>query len=244
MALMRNKIFKLFGPYEKRIDSNKDANGKGTLERYSEAIGNEIDVNLVPLIENLVQNIYDPERLFTRFLDYQEDTRGVLPLSFFRNATDPNAQAQTEWMRRRILRHIDKLHLIRGTKRCYEILIRLFDPSIETILFKEYFQENRYDAERNYDEGYRYDTTICSECPQYSIDLSTQAAGIIVDGTGELLVDGNNESPFLEYTVGMVNGDGTPTDDFIKALKSIVAFNHPIDCHIKYIRYNSTLITF
>lgn len=242
---IKQKIFKLFGPYEKRIDSNKDNNGKGTLERYMEAYGDDIDTNIIPLIENLVQNIFDPEKSFARFLDYHENTRGSVFISFFRGSQNPDEAAKTEWTRRRILKHIEKLTLIKGTKKCYEILLRLFDPTIENITFTEYYQENRYDSDKLYDDANRYDTTICSECPQYSIDITTQAISVIIDGTGDTPIDGNNETPFIDYVGGGSLGSTstTPSEDLIKAIKNIVAFNHPIDCKIKYIRYNDTLIT-
>jgi len=209
---IKDKIFKLFGSYEKRLDSNKDSNGKGTLERYMEAYGDDIDTNIIPLIENLVQNLFDPERLLTRFIDYNEHAKGVGSLFLTVNSSQPNAQAQMEWMRRRILKHIEKFHLIKGTQLCYKLLIRLFDPSVQTVTITEYFKENRYDSNKEYDNNYNYDTSICAECPEYSIDIATQ------------------------------NTSSMPTADFIKSLKTIISYNHPIDCKIRYIKYNATLI--
>lgn len=209
--MLREKIFKLFGPYEKSNDANKDVAGKGTLERYIESYGDDLDTNILPLIDDMTPNLFHPDNLFTRFLDYHEETRGVLPLNFLRNDTDTNTQALNERMRRRVLRIIEKLQNIKGTKLCYTVLIRLIDATVTTITYQEYFIESRYDVHL-YDDDNRYDSSICSECPQYSIDIATAD------------------------TLAL------PTVDIIKAIKSIIAFNHPIDCKIKYIKYNSTTI--
>jgi len=205
------KIFGWFGGYEKIIDANKDVNGKGTFERYMEAYGNDVDTNIIPLIENLTQNIYDPERSMAKFLDYHEGLSGVLPLDFSR--ADPNSQAANEWMRRRLLRHIGKLLLIRGTRKGYDVLIRLIDPTVISITFQEYFTDTRYDTGIRFDDGHYYDAGICNTCPEYSLDIATET-----------------------------NTD-TPTSYIQKAIKSIVAFNHPIDARIRYIKYNDTTIT-
>jgi hypothetical protein len=164
----KDKIFAFLGLNEKLIDSNKDANGRGTLERYIMAFGDDIDTNIVPLIENLVLNTTGIETMFGRFIEPHEGTRGVLPLSFNRGTTDAHTGILNRWMRRRLLLHIEKLTLIRGTKRCYEILLRLADRTITSVSITENFLETRYDVAQ-YDTTARYDTSICSECPRYSI---------------------------------------------------------------------------
>ncbi len=166
----KDKIFSLFGSFEKLTDSNKNVDGKGSLERYIEAYGDDIDTNIIALIENLNQNLIDPELSFARFLDYSEETRGVLPLDFTRgeNAT----QADNEWMRRRILRHIEKLTLIKGTRKVYDVLFRLIAPTITTVTIQEYFTESQFDVD-SFDDSALFDSSICSECPEYSIDIVT-----------------------------------------------------------------------
>lgn len=210
--LFKNKIFSLFSPSEKRMDSNKDVDGKGTLERYMSAFGDDIDTNIVPLIENLTKNTLDIEFLFTRFLDMHEQTRGVLPLSFSRNATDEEEQIRNEWMRRRLLLHIEKLLAIRGTKKCYQLLFRLVDTSITVVTITEIFFENNFDVVL-FDDNKRFDTSICSECPQYNISITT------TEGTTE------------------------PTDYFIQCTRSIVTFNQPIDVKLGTITYNGFTIS-
>ncbi len=175
--LFKDKIFSLLGPNEKRTDSNKNSSGKGTLERYMSAFGDDIDTNIVPLIENLVQNTTDIELMFTRFLDVQEETRGVLPLSFSRGSSDEEERIKDEWMRRRLLLHIEKILAVRGTKKGFQLLFRLIDSTITVITINEAFSENFYD-ESEFDDGLKFDVSICSECPVYSIV-------IVSDGTTE-----------------------------------------------------------
>lgn len=166
----KNKIFGLFGSYEKIIDSNKDVTGKGSFERYMEAYGDDIDTNIIALIENLTQNLIDPELSFARFLDYHEAVRGVLPLDFTRG--EAVSQAENEWMRRRVLRHIEKLVQIKGTRKVYDVLFRLIAPTITVITIQEYFFEYRFDL-HSFDNNSFFDSSICSECPEYSVDIIT-----------------------------------------------------------------------
>jgi hypothetical protein len=54
-------IFSLFG-YEKYYDSNKDIDGKGTHERYQEALVAEYDYYVKPLIDNIFRDVCDIKR--------------------------------------------------------------------------------------------------------------------------------------------------------------------------------------
>ena len=207
-----DKIFGFFGPFEKRQDSNKDNSGRGTLERYMRAFGDDLDTNVIPLIENLSPNLYEPEKMLTPLLDYQEDVRGVLPLFNLKLTASPTDAAKNEWMRRRILRSIDWLRAIKGTKKCYQLLLYLIDPTIVAVATPEYFRDYRYDNNEIYDDIAQYDMSMCSECPQYDILITTTTPS------------------------------ATPTTDFIQSLKNIITFNHPIDCRIRTVRYNSTII--
>lgn len=175
--LFKDIIFSLLGPNEKRIDSHKDAQGRGVFERYMMSYGDDIDTNIVPLIENLNQNTLDVEKLWARYLDYHEQTRGVLPLSFTRGTTDANAQLLNRWTRRRILRHIEKLRAVRGTRKGYELLIRLVDRTVQTVGITEVFFENRYDETR-FDDNKPFDTSICGQCAQYSISIVSDGSAM------------------------------------------------------------------
>jgi hypothetical protein len=58
MGLFEQTIFSYFGGREKRLDVNKDANGKGTFERFNEVIGKDMDT-IYFAIDALCKNTHD-----------------------------------------------------------------------------------------------------------------------------------------------------------------------------------------
>lgn len=192
MFSVETSIFKLFGTYDKRTDINIDVNGKGTLERFNELVGYDIDTNLLPFIDNLLANVYVPKTAFNSFIAYLETGFGVQ--LFF---------DQTITTRRAILGVIQRINSIRGTRRAYTLLFGMLGLSI---VLTESFIVYGFDSPVTFDDDDRvFDSSTCPACTSYSLDIT---------------------------------GPGVVTP-FLPAIRSIIAYNEPINALLRGLTYNT-----
>lgn len=152
-------IFKLFGYQDAVNDVNKDSEGKGTLERYNLALGKDFDAQLLPKIENLLQNVILPSYNDSSYLSYLE--QGVGNAVLFLSDDVPT--------RRKLQRQITRFYEIKGSVRSYEIMFSLigFQATIT-----ETYAEGGFDSSETFDSSNRTFDTFCSLCSTYSIDLT------------------------------------------------------------------------
>ena len=118
-----DNIFSYFTPLDKRLDTNKDVNGKGTLERFNECIGLDMD-EVYPLVNDLLDNLYNPKTCFDRYVPYLESMLGFdidKGLLYLFNTI--------AW-RRVVVQHILHYYTIKGTRRGYEVLFNLIGISL------------------------------------------------------------------------------------------------------------------
>ncbi len=158
--LFVDKIFTYFSRYEKSSDPNKDVNGKGTLERYNEIVGVDIDENLIPFIENLVKNVLEPQKCFANFVAVGEADMGV-DLLLQDNLT----------YRRAILSVVSKLYQIKGTLKGY---YTLFGKLGWSVVITEFFDDEGFDSPFLFDDFLRtFDMSQCPGCSDYSLAITT-----------------------------------------------------------------------
>ena len=118
-------LFERFFPtYWKRTDVNKDAQGKGTMERYVEVMGNELDEMVTPAIDNMLDSLHGASTISERFMGIAEDTIGNQ--LFITNLIA---------LRRKVNQFIIKYQQTRGSLLSYTALFRLlgFSVNIEVI---------------------------------------------------------------------------------------------------------------
>lgn len=152
--IFRTELMKLLPHFYKERDTNKDTNGQGTLERYLESFGMEIDEELIPQIENFV-DIIDPTGADSSFLSHIAYTLGRPP-DFF----DDEAEY------RKLLLTVATIYKWRGTIKSYEAMFGLFGLSIH---ITEHFPEDVfYDMGYTYDADYTWDQ-VCQSCVPYDI---------------------------------------------------------------------------
>ena len=114
----------LFPYYYKDYDTYKDANGKGILERFVEVCSEYFDNEVVPEIDNILDNI-DVDICKDLYLNYLWEFLGEIPYSnTYNNKIYPNPNP------RQVLRYAISLFKIRGTALFYEVLGRLYDTPI------------------------------------------------------------------------------------------------------------------
>lgn len=165
MAIIwKNKLFEYFGAYAKRNDTNKNGLDQGFFERYNMGVGASLDYEITPKIDNFMANLYDPETCLDRYVVYLESMMGynqdnnTLYLSAVIN---PN--------RRNMLKKFRKLCLIRGTKRCYTILLAQLGLAVT---FTENFNQYGFDSPVTFDDPIRRFDMRCDTCSTYELALT------------------------------------------------------------------------
>lgn len=159
MSDFLNKIFpKYFTTYEKRSDTNKDANGKGTLERFNETIGKDIDDNIHPLIDALLYNTIDHKTCMDRYVPFLENEFAV-------TVRISNTLAS----RRAVLAVIQRLTTMKGTAEALRVLFGMMNLSV---VITEYFNYWGFDSSETFDSAVRTFDSSCPACSDYKIELT------------------------------------------------------------------------
>jgi hypothetical protein len=160
MWSLKETIFKLFGPAEKKADVvNRDAQGRGLNERFLRALGAEYDASIVPLLDNFLENCLDPATALARFVPYLEKQMGV-----------NYVVSDSLITRRKLIAWAPRITRLKGTKRSYEILLKLM--GFLTIEIIEHFVPSGFDSELTLDDEARRFDGHCSGCTDYSLKLT------------------------------------------------------------------------
>ena len=173
MFILKDVIFSYFGRTEAVRDSNKDGDGKGTVQRMNEAYAEDFDTNVLTPTQELVQNTIDPRTCSSGFLPYLQFIPGVPYID-----TD-------EAMNRKLVKYSEKFAGIRGTKLALRTIYLNFMGML-TFSITEYWMDWTYDngGVVKYDNtgGYKYDMSKCQQyCSEYSIALTGTPSTLSVD---------------------------------------------------------------
>jgi hypothetical protein len=162
--LFVDKIFNYFSGEDKRTDTNKDVNEKGTLERYNESIGEDIDENIKPLLDYLLANVCEPITCYDRYVPYIESELG------YSQEVDILFLGSTIARRRQVVQKILRYYPIRGSRRGYEVLFNLL--GITLVSLTEYDIICGLDSPLTIDDDDRRLDGCCDVCTRYSLELS------------------------------------------------------------------------
>lgn len=159
----QSTIFNYFTLSDKRLDTYKDSQEKGILERFNECVGNDMD-KIAPMVDNMLENLYMPETCFDRYVPYLESMLG-----FDINKGLVYLFSAMAW-RRKVLKHILRYYHIKGTKKGYQVLFQMLGVSMT---LTEYYNDNGFDSPLTFDAPERvWDMGRCSTCSKYSLDLT------------------------------------------------------------------------
>lgn len=192
MATIKDKIFPLFGAYDSRIDVNKDSNGKGTLERYNEALAEEYDEDFETLVTTIYENVKNPKSGYAKYLSSLELGKGndyILP--------------HTLPIRRDIQLYLKKYWQIKGTAAFLNAILGLGGFAVTVT---ENYADYGFDSPVTFDAVDRKFDLGCGACSQYSVVISR--------------LDGSTEEPsqsewiFIESVIGI----NEPIDTKLKDL--------------------------
>lgn len=164
---LEDKIFTLYGHYDKEVDPYKDANGFGLLERYNRVMGKDFDTNIGPNIDLLIDNTIVPSSMLVRFLGLMEDMLGM-----------PVLMPSNTALRRKLILYAIRLFSIRGTKASYEMLFRFL--GFQNIVIIENVSSSTFDADnslpipqpgRTFDSDTRTFDNTCEPCSTYVVKI-------------------------------------------------------------------------
>lgn len=117
-TFFKNWIFNQFpGPYQES-DPNKNSAKEGTLQRFLQVFGNELDEDFIPYLDN-----------FMDIVDYLKCDDKFLPLIGSILGYPPSINGDNDTYRK-ILAYVVAIYKIKGTKRSYEIMFNLLGFSI------------------------------------------------------------------------------------------------------------------
>lgn len=150
-------FFELLPYYFKKNDSYKDENDEGLLERYLKIFGLELDQEVTPWIENLL-DIVDIKYTDDKYLPLLSGILGFIPsfgLSTYR----------------KILAYAIAIYKCKGTILSYKILFNILGYQV-TVIEQVPKRKTLYDSGFIYDEiiPEQYDTE-CQRCSYYFLIL-------------------------------------------------------------------------
>lgn len=154
---LKNIIFSLYPPMDKRKDVNKDANGYGTMERFNRMVADDFDIEILPYLGTILENTLIPETALQKFFIHIEDSLGVGSIS---DDFD---------IRRRFLMNLIPYLKIKGTKKSYISMFQILGFDSATIT--EQFINYSFDSPTTFDDIDRTFDMSCYGCSWYSIDL-------------------------------------------------------------------------
>ena len=159
---LKERIFGMFFTlFDKVQDANKNAENKGTLERYCELIGEDLDDNLIPFIDNAHDNLIVPLTMLQRYIADREISLGNNVL--FLGTDDP--------MRRRIIKHWHKYVQAKGTLTNYNAMFAMLGVAAT---INENLNQGGFDSPTTFDSDTRptFDSGRCRPCTGYDIVLT------------------------------------------------------------------------
>jgi hypothetical protein len=163
-------------------DSYKDANDKGLLKRYLENIGEDLDNNILPLIDNLLDVIDPTTQASTnyKFINHLAYTVGSPPDIFL---GDPAQAAKYA----KLVNHIVSIYKIKGTKKSFVSFFALLGYTVSIIewpLEKPtlYDNESQMDTLLQMDKG-------CQDCSEFSILNQAVLLSSFCGDTGNPVLD-------------------------------------------------------
>lgn len=162
MGLFTKYIFNLFPSKVRKEDSYKWPDGRGFLQRYLSAFEDELDANVLPYIDNVL-DLVDALKV---------DSKYLADLSY--NLGSPAQVDSSLQTYRLVLEYAVAMWRVKGTKKSYKMLFDLMGLEVD-IIEGEVKAGITYDQPGvNYDAGYTYDQDF-AYCSKYKIAYNSKA---------------------------------------------------------------------
>lgn len=181
---LTDKIFGFFGVDAKVQDTYKDGSNKGIWERYNESLGQDYDENLMPLVDNFVDNLINPDLLLTKFLPLMEQNIG-----------NPVFVSSSETIRRKLIKFNNALMDIKSTALSYQVFLGLL--GFKNVVITIVDTDSGFDSPETHDASMRRFDRSKLTCRHYTVEMDSgsvpsDATKAIVDNIIEYLnpIDG------------------------------------------------------
>lgn len=128
MSYFKDWLFNKLPNYYHISDSYKNTAGKGLLQRYLENIGEDIDDNILPFIDNIL-DLIDPTKQNNtdyKFLNTLAYTVGSPPDIFLGDTAQAEKYAK-------LIHHIVSIYRIKGTKKSFVSFFALLGYTVSVI---------------------------------------------------------------------------------------------------------------
>ena len=150
-------IFNTLPDYFHRADTNKDLNNEGTLQRFLQVLGIELDDEVQPALEELINEL-DRTTANGEFLNYISDTLGNPPDIFL-----------NEPQYRKLLQFVISIYKIKGTKLSYSLFFNILGFDINIVEYPDALDYYYDDPSVFYDDGITFHDNGCKTCSDYDI---------------------------------------------------------------------------
>jgi hypothetical protein len=180
MGYWGDNIWSWFGTAYNILDKQGevDENGKGEFERYNEIVGEDIDDNIEPLLDFMIENTLLADTMYSKFISLLETTIGMT----MRLTNGEN-------LRRKVLKIAFQLYKIRGTKLGYEVPLRML--GFDSVEIVESWVVSSLDSPLTLDDPVRRLDSggRCQSCSGYELHLtgSIELTAEIMRAVGEVI---------------------------------------------------------
>jgi len=158
MWKLENTIWGLY-PRRFRIDDTNKVNNRGFWQRFNELLAKEWDETIGLYLEKFADWLLDPFTILEKFLPFAEYELGTLPVL-----------GNTIASRRRVLNMAMVLYKHKGSKKGYEICLRMIGFTSATIT--EHTNNFGWDSPTTLDDPNRTLDGRCRACSDYSVNLT------------------------------------------------------------------------
>lgn len=165
MYNLKSTIFgEFFAKFFTINDYNKDADGKGFLQRYVETLAEDWDETVVQVAMNLLDDTLIPATVKNKFVPYLEKQLGVDPIS------------SDLTIRRKVLVRIIEIYKHKGTLRSYQLIFNAL--GFDDVQILKAGVDFGFDSDVTLDDSIRrFDMGKCHKCQYYRLNL--EGAGSI-----------------------------------------------------------------
>jgi len=139
-------------------DYNKDSEGKGFLQRYSETMAQEWDETVISVAFRLLDSTLIPDTVLDKFIPYLESNMGLI-------AVHPDLG-----IRRRVLQRIIEVYKCKGTERSYQLMFNAL--GFEGVEILQAGVDFGFDSLVTFDNEVRtFDMGRCHKCKYYRVNI-------------------------------------------------------------------------
>lgn len=197
MGFFQDRLIKYLPSFYKENDTYKtpENNETGILERFLRVLGEYLDTDVIPQIDNFVANTIDPKEIYLPFVPYLEEGLGV-DLFYSKDVEK----------RKQVLKYFIRISQIKGSKRGYEVCFRLagfLDITVLTFDIEVFF-------------GNPLPSAGCDACYEYDIVITTTRDFFEIEDVQAFYAVSEYNEPINAKLRNIRHNDNLLTTDYVR----------------------------